>query len=263
MALAASFPEIISAYHNQRWRHVRHALKEVERNPDETAVHHTRVEIKKLFALYEFLEYSSGERCLDALHPLHKVFKLLGKLRDHSNLQSLCLEFGMDIVLKVGKEGNLKATHKRIKDQIGKHKDEFSKIKHSHAKLCQHVGAPVWEEYLKAKYNEIKAVTSSPELEQLHDTRKRIKRLLYNAQLTGSISDAIKNIEALDKLQDLIGSWHDLVVFHDALIQSGADTVYHTQFTAVMRKEKKIRREIICSIALCFPQPAGSRGLLL
>ena len=263
MSLTASFPETISAYHSERWRHVRHALKDVSENPDVAMVHHARVEIKKLVALYEFLEYSSGEKCRPALHPLRKIFKLLGRLRDNSNMLDLCHEFGMETVLMAEKKGTLKRIHKKANEQIRNQKEEFRKIKHSYAKLCHHVDTAIWAKYLKAKYKEIQAMTSSPSAEQLHDARKCIKHLLYNAQFTGTASNKIKNADSLDKLQDLIGCWHDLVVFLEALIESGADTTHHPQFTAVMRKEKKLRKEISGSIALCFPQPAGSRGLLL
>ena len=263
MALAASFPETISSYHNERWHHVRHALKAVSEDPHVAAVHHARVEIKKLVALYEFLEYSSGEKCLKVLHPLRKIFKLLGRLRDNSNILDLCHEFGMDTVLMAEKKGILKRIHKRIEEQIKRHEEEFGKIKHSHTKVCQHVDTAIWKKYLQAKYKEIKAMTSSASAEQMHDARKCIKHLLYNAQIIGNASNKMKNVDSLDKLQDLIGRWHDLVVFHEVLIKTGADTTHHSKFTAVMRKEKKLRKEISGSIALCFPQPAGSRGLLL
>ena len=242
---------------------MRHALRKVSENPDVPAVHHARVEIKKLMALYEFLEYSSGKKCLKALHPLRRIFKLLGRLRDHSNMLDLCHEFGMGTVMMVEKKAILKGLHKKIKEQVEKHKREYRKIKHAHAKLCDHVDAALCAKYLQKKYKEIQSLISSPEPKRLHDARKYIKHLLYNTEFTRGIGGKIKNAEALDKLQDVLGRWHDVAIFHEAMLESGADTVYHAQFTAVLRREKKLRREISDSIALCFHQPAGSRGLLL
>lgn len=263
MSLAASFSDSISAYHTERWRHVRQSLKEVSKNPDVATVHHARVEIKKLMALYEFLEYCGGGECVRVLHPLHRVFKLLGRLRDHSNSVDLCHEFKMDTGAVNEKKNKLKRIHKKIKWQVEKHKNEFRKIKHAHAKLCRHTDPRKWKKYLKEKYEEVHTMTIAPTPEQLHHARKCIKYLLYNAQLSGSTEKMVKNADALDKLQDVLGRWHDLVVFHEALRETGIDLTHHAQYTAVMRKEKKLRREISDSIVLCFRRPARSRVLLL
>jgi CHAD domain-containing protein len=263
MSLSASFSDSICAYHTERWRHIRQSLKEASENPDVATVHHARVEIKKLTALYEFLEYCGDGECVRALHPLHRVFKLLGRLRDHSNSVDLCHEFKMDTAVIEKRNASLRKIHKQIKVQLEKHKGTFRKIKHTYSKQCRHTDSVKWKKYLTEKYVEVRTMTSSPTAEHLHHARKCIKYLLYNAQLSGGTAKTIKNAEALDKLQDLLGRWHDLVVFHEALIETGTDLTHHALYTAVMRKEKKLRREISDSIVLCFRRPARSRVLLL
>jgi|GEM_PF-3081871 len=242
-----SFTEYIAAYHVERWKSVRRHLKNFNKNADEETIHKLRVEIKKLNALYEFVGYCDrGFDDKKILGPLRHIFKLLGRLRDHSNALSLCLEFKIDIRILDPEERKLKSIHKKIRGHADKHKSTFRKIEKNAAKHLHHIDADKWKKYLHNKHLKItNSLAGTPTAEQLHETRSAIKKLIYNAGLYGV--EIIKKTELtrLDQIEKLINQWHDVCVFCSMLDEVNYKMSSPKIYAAIKKKEQLMMKEIM------------------
>lgn len=65
-----------------------------------------------------------------------------------------------------------------------------------------------------------KSLKNNPDESEWHDLRKKLKLILYTSVLLKQKSrKMIRLLKEVNKLQDEIGNWHDLKIFHDFLIQ--------------------------------------------
>jgi CHAD domain-containing protein len=241
-----SFSRSISTYHDERWKAIRKHIKLLHKSDDEETVHKLRVEIKKITALFEFVGYC--DRHFDdkkVLKPLRHIFKLLGRLRGHSNALSLCLEFKIDIGILDHERHKLKGTHKKIIALAEKHKSDFRKIQRSAAKHLHHTNADQWKKYLHEKHLEISdSLAGTPTAEHVHETRMAIKSLIYNAAWFAPVIIKRAEIDRLDKTEKLINRWHDVCVFRSKLDVVNYKTSSPKIYAAIKKKEQLMMKEI-------------------
>ncbi len=241
-----SFSRNISVYHANRWRAARKHLKCLCRNDDEETIHKLRVEIKKITALYELIGYCDkdfdGKKIL---RPLSRIFKLLGRLHDHSNALGLCLDFKIDISILDPERRKLKGTIKKILSLAEKHKSDLRKIKRSGVKHLQHTDTDKWEKYLHKKHlNITNSLAGTLTEKQLHETRTAIKKLIYNAGLYSTETIKKPEIARLDRIEKLINQWHDICVFRSKLDEMNFKIAAPKIYGAVKRKEQLMMKEI-------------------
>ena len=246
----ASFAESISAYHDERWRDMNKALRQVGKKADEVSVHRARVEIKKITALYQFIE--SCEQDMDSrreLKPLRKIFRLLGRIRDHHRALALCRKYKVGTVIFRKEAKEIQKIPAKIKARVEKHKDDLKKIKKKNARRLRRSNSTLWKSYLHKKQEAIsRIVAAHPPVEELHQARRSVKYLLYDTHLSGgNAEDIVKpaDAERLDRLQDAIGDWHDLLIFAERLRQIDYEharpRAYASITAAVVKLVKKIR----------------------
>ncbi|HYG49817.1 MAG TPA: CHAD domain-containing protein [Flavobacteriales bacterium] len=219
-------------------------LDHFSKHADPEDLHQLRVEIKKTKALLKF--YLRPKKAFNELFaPVRKLFKEAGELR---TIQ-LTLEL-MD---------NYAIENTRMEDKLNK------QLLYVNLNFCKHIekkrksasrSIKRFDAYLKPvkkssihrrihkKKDEIEAClrTSKTDLSSLHDCRKKMKILMYvlNGLKPGYAKKAFIDIKKLDKLQDLIGKWHDLQLAHDFLKKS------RTSIPAnLTTEEKKVLNKII------------------
>lgn len=252
--IVTPFSAHIAAYHSERCRRVAKWLKRVSQIDDEVSIHRARVEIKKIFALSDLIDQCSGNTdSSTSLRPLSRIFKLMGRMRDHSHAMTLCLEYQIDrsILDKEGK--SLHRCSKKLRSRIGDMLEEWSKIKKSNTKRLKPITEANWKLYLHNKYDEIARVTgASPTAEELHAIRRSIRQLLCNSQIGGQDHTVVTSADMarLDRLQSDIGDWHDMAVFMGRLRAVGYDTSHPREYAAVRRKEKQLRQLISKNILI-------------
>ena len=202
--------------------------------------------MKKMFALSDLIDYCCGSTdCQKSLRRLSKVYKLMGRLRDHSNAMTLCLEYNIDRSIFDHEQKILKATRKKLKAKIERIEDDWGKIKRANDKRLKSITDTQCKIYLREKYGDIERVTgASPGAEELHTIRRSIRHLLCISPLCGGDNAMLKPSDAdrLDRLQRDIGDWHDMVVFMDKLKALGYDSSHPKEYAALRRKEKALRR---------------------
>ena len=241
-----SFSRNITAYHAERWRAARKHLKQLHKNDDEETIHKLRVEIKKITALYEFVAYCDKKfKDKKILKRLRQIFKLLGRLRDHSNALGLCLDFKIDISILDHERHKLKGTHKKIIALAERCKNNLRKMQHSAAKHLYLTDADQWKKYLHEKHLEISnSLAGTPTAEHLHETRTVINQLIYNAGLSSAEIIKREELTRLDRIEKLINQWHDVCVFRGKLDEVNFKIAEPKIYAAIKKKELQLMKEI-------------------
>lgn len=242
------FRKKIADYHSDRWKSLRSAVKAVSKDPNEESIHEARVAIKKINSFFHLLGYCDPD--FDAgrtLKPLNKLFKQMGKVRDHDSLLQLCSRFHIDLLAFPGDHRREKKAYKKLHRHCDNCRDEFRQMKKSGTRQLKHVSIDKWKEYIKGESKNIFRVASSGVTQEAcHPMRKSIKHLAYNAGIRDT-NGLIKKtaIDQLDQMQDRIGEWHDIAKFRSRIeiIQYGL--THKKEFAAIARAEKKLFGEIV------------------
>jgi CHAD domain-containing protein len=191
------------------------ALRGFMKNKDQDKLHQFRVSIKKLRAVASLIEQTTPLMALRReLKPVKATYQLSGQVRDSylhvklaKKMPGAVEKYIMDekLVMKkaTGKLRRNKSVHlkmlgrarRRLLKQIPKVQDK--KVSEFYERELRSVAA---------------CLSTSNEMEQLHDCRKRLKVLLYNLPLVKGTLDFRVNDDYLQEVQRVIGDWHDYVL---------------------------------------------------
>jgi CHAD domain-containing protein len=183
--------------------------------------HQLRVEIKKLNALFDLLDFSSkklGRKKM--IKPFKVIFRQAGKVRELQIEEAtfkkyiqddLLIEYRTKLIKRQAKEKKLffALLNDKTKTEL---KKKYDKIIPFLSKIDQEKV----EEYILMKEAEIKDFLAQPhlEIEQLHELRKLLKIYYYNktSLFVGNQTSSKKAA-----LTELLGEWNDGVVIVDHL----------------------------------------------
>jgi CHAD domain-containing protein len=204
-------------YLHKEWKQMESYLKAFSETGDQEDLHRLRVQVKKIRAMLFLVEGTSGKySLLKSFKPVRKIFKHAGDIRNaHVNLQlsekfnikNEDFETGQQ---KIITEGTTEFKHK-IKGFIKDVKHSYKLVK----KRLPHVHNHYIKAYYKKQLNEIAAGMAIANFsEDMHQNRKLIKILMYNYKLADKALDGGLhfNSDYMNKLQDIIGQWHDNVI---------------------------------------------------
>ena len=234
-------------YFNDQWDEMNIHLKKFIENGEQEELHLFRVQVKKLRAMLELLEINSAKHPLQRdFKPVRKIFKRCGEIRNaFINLQYgqrfqfknedffmnhlYEIEKGTNEVKELGKQylKIIKAAHDDIGDDL------------------QHVDNKDIVEFYKAKLYNIGSFLENLQFnDDLHATRKQIKTLMYNRKIAQDALDGKLQIsnDYLDKLQTLIGDWHDNVLALELFSSSG----FHSKpvISKIKSQNTRLKRSI-------------------
>lgn len=235
------------AYFDDQWDLMQTHFKNFIRTDEQEELHQFRVQVKKLRAMLELLDSdSSGHRLSKDFKPVKKIFQHCGDIRSaYINLQFgvqykfnneeflinqlYAIESGIREVKELGRNylKTIKATHEEISDDL-KAVSNNAIIEFYRSKLDQ-----VTEGLNKLQFND-----------DLHNTRKQIKTLMYNRKIAHKALDGKLQINNayLDKIQALIGDWHDNIL---ALELFSSSELNNKQIVAMIKKQDtRLKRSI-------------------
>lgn len=225
------------------------ALRQVGKKADEVSVHRARVEIKKITALYQFVE--SCEPDMDSrreLKPLRRLFRLLGRIRDHHRALALCRKYKVGTAIFHKESKKIEKIPAKINARVEKHKEDLKKIKKKNARRLRHSNSTLWKSYLRKEQEEIgRIIAAHPPIEELHQARRSVKYLLYDTHLSGgNAEDIVKPDDAirLDQLQNAIGDWHDLQIFAERLRQIDYEHARPKAYASITAAEARLVKKI-------------------
>lgn len=208
--------------------------------------HQLRLEIKKLNAFLDFINYCSKDFNLKKIFkPFYKIFRKAGKIR--------ALQLEELTIRKHNINGKLKEYLTKLKLEIFKEKAEFfmvvnqlypNKIRKKQKDITTYlteINDLNRKEYLIKKSASIQKLISKKRLKRkkLHELRKQLKILNYNTKILLAENLVIKAISA-ENLSSLLGKWHDT----EELIKKFKKGIENKKINYKERKELKKLKEI-------------------
>ncbi|HEY4195866.1 MAG TPA: CHAD domain-containing protein [Mucilaginibacter sp.] len=234
-------------YFNDQWGLMVVHFKAFVKTGDQEELHLFRVQVKKLRAMLELLDTSSAKRQLSKdLKPVRKIFKHCGEVRNaYINLQlGVNYQFKNEEFL-LGQLSEIEKGTDEIKELA---KQYLKAIKLSHRIIANDI-KPVDNDailqFYKSKLDQITNALDNLQFnDELHNARKQIKTLLYNRKIVHKALEGKLQInnEYLDKLQGLIGDWHDNILALELF--SAAEMNYKPVITKIKRQDTRLKRSI-------------------
>lgn len=240
----------LQLYYSVRVKHLFNHLHEFELKGDEGTLHDLRVELKKLHALIKFLLSIYSKQSLKrASNSLKTVFHECGEIREqqlmhqwlsknqYHNLEKLY--FPIKQLEKATKHFQSKTLENSlvIKDAIN---DVYKYVEATNQILAQH--------YVVDLHSHIEKLFEHQEgKDDWHEIRKYIKQWMYAINwLSTNISVVNTEYSVLNKLQEVIGIWHDYEVIKESLfrkqIHLSKDIEIQKEFTiATSKLDRSIR----------------------
>jgi CHAD domain-containing protein len=197
-------------YFSKEYNEGQDALRTFIKKNDEEALHHFRVQVKKLQA-FVFIEHDiEGPGGLKKhFKPLRRIFKKAGVMRDAQLQVVLGIEqhAGKGFVGKQRKEMKDNAHDFRSHGRI--YLRRASKSKQRMGKDIKSLTAENIQTFYEEKLHWIAGHINN-EIEDLHACRKQIKILIYNYKFSCKALKQPINKDYLKELEKAIGDWHDI-----------------------------------------------------
>lgn len=203
--------KILQKYYAQHHSKIAQLLSLKPRKYTPENFHKLRVDLKKLNALFEIINYCSRDfKRKKSFKPYKKLFKQAGAVRE------LQLE---ENLLKLHDTRN---TLKKFREKLSQRREVEQEIFFELLRtlsitegnkiipLLAAIEEKTTQEYLRKKEDKIASLLKKKTIDetQLHELRKRLKQLNYNL---GSLNEK-KEKKKITNLTDLLGQWHDCQV---------------------------------------------------
>ncbi len=199
-------------------------LLNLENNIDADIIHDLRLHAKKIRSVASFLKECQDNNKKFSTKKLKDLFHNAGEIRTAQlNLETLNhLNIQNEAFIK-DQSGIIENDSKTLVDKGKKHNRDIGKLKKSisgNLRDIKNNSVIAWY-YINIKRlsDNFKVIDEN----NLHDSRKIIKRLLYTLKiLPASLLLKLNlNVNYLDSIQELIGTWHDSVVTLEILSKAG------------------------------------------
>jgi CHAD domain-containing protein len=209
---------------------------------DPEAIHQLRLNVKKVKAFVQMMKACSDKRIVKDFGPLKKMFRQAGKIRDAGNSLKLLKQFQVSFAEYSGRQERLQKEAETVFNQRAEEYKRKGKKAGRRLQADLHsVRSSCIRDWYASRLIRISVlVTASGDL--LHEARKRIKELLYVEKLLPrALAQEIGlDKDYLDKLQDVIGDWHDMAVIVATYAgREGADS--QAMVDECRRREEKVR----------------------
>lgn len=180
--------------------------------------HSLRVEIKKMNALFDLLNYCSKKfKRKKNYSPFKLIFKQAGKIRELQIEQSLLAEQPNSHLLQAYYSHLKKLETKELKRFFAiANKSFVIKFKKKYLKiipLLTQANKKKVNRYMDKKRREIKKLMCKTKFKktQMHTFRKRLKTYQYNEKIL-SCESQNQSLQNKNSVSDLLGEWHDYEV---------------------------------------------------
>jgi CHAD domain-containing protein len=185
--------------------------------PDD--LHEVRVQLKRLSALF-FLCKKLGWK-VTGEKAVRELFKHAGTIRSAHVHLAISEKWKMnDIPLADAQKTTIHTENELFSLKESYYISSMERICRKLCRNCRKISKRQWRRFFSAQIAILKtAFANQSDPDQLHDQRKRIKRLIYLMELLPSKAAKKANfqVKKMDQLQDKIGNWHDLEMILEEL----------------------------------------------
>lgn len=211
----------------------------ISKNPEE--LHKLRVEIKKIKALAELAQNCTKEQHLEKdVHALKKIFRHAALIRNaHLTIKFIAQHKIINARFKKEQSAVFETQSALFCSAINKYLALVKKLKKTLPKNLSVIKNDILLKEYKKQFKKLtKHFQSRLPEKEMHTSRKKIKRLLYTYKvLNNPVKKKFNLNEAyLNKMQTIIGKWHDIIMEIN-LLQTHA--IKNVQLKNEMEKQKE------------------------
>ena len=236
------------SHFNDQWEQMLVHFKNFIRTGDQEQLHLFRVQVKKLRAMLELFDVTSSKKQLSKnFKPIRKIFKHCGEIRSaYINMKLGAQYHFTDEEFLMGQLYEIEKGTNSVKELKSKYLKTIKVAHNDIADDLKHISNKDIVAFYKTKLDQIADMLSKLQFgDDLHDARKQIKVLVYNRKIARSALEDSKidiSDEYLDKLQGLIGDWHDNIL---AMQLFSAPELNHKPIiTKIKRQDTRFKRTI-------------------
>lgn len=194
-------------------------LEKYAEDPQEETLHQFRVEIKKIRSVFGMMEELRGDKKIAKWHrQVRSIFRNAGIIRElqlEKNWLNIHRKF--NLIRQLRYEDKIIKANKNLQKAIPGMLKKLGKVRVNTEHILSELTQQQASLYVKRKWRESLVMVLHLDNEShWHETRKNIKQFLYAKQWIPDdvyVSGKIKKIfNQLNRLQEIIGKWHDLEV---------------------------------------------------
>jgi len=213
----------LEKYFAQRIKNLFNHLHDFELMGDEVPLHDLRVEMKKLRAIIKFLRIVYPKQKLKKpAHALRAIFQNAGEIREMQLIQQWLQKNNFSVIEQTYyPPEKLKELINDFQQNSDKLKNDYNEIIEAVSKFVDGTNEILAEQYfvdLNAQL-EKQCRKNLPQTEW-HELRKLIKQRIYAYNwMQHETENDDPNFSYYNKLQEIIGVWHDLEIIKDGFSQ--------------------------------------------
>ena len=219
--------EKLLGYSRSRFKSLTKLLEKSKEGLNPQSIHRIRLELKKIKSVYCLLDFCVRRFNYSREYkPLRKMFRKAGDIRDYDVLHQLYVRYKIrnyskNISEKTNKKNKrMAAFSQNAEGYIMDAEKQERRIK----KYFKEFSSRDLEDYFLRIENKLSAKLFPQFREDdLHGLRKHCKEIIYLSE-AGKDKKQLVRIKLYDKLQDIIGQWHDKRVLIDSLLKSKDDS---------------------------------------
>jgi len=243
----------IQSLFNKFIRHAHHAAKDF----DAGEIHKMRVSFKKIEAVFNLLHFFlPGNLNEDEILKAKKCFKKAGKIRElqlmveRINSVETKSEEAKKVALDYLKKKEEKAEKKFHHYFKGGGEKEIQEVKRKMMEGAEEIRSLDLLRYFKNISEKIVLIQSNSNRneDELHQLRKLIKELSYNRKLLSDEErkkiDSVFPSASYNRLERLIGEWHDETIFVDGIKKAEARLLMDVTEPDKQTKQKEFFAEL-------------------
>ena len=232
-------------YFRHEWAKLKADLKTFDRKGKQEALHHFRVQVKRLRAFLVLADSEeNGHNLEKQLKPVRKIFKAAGIIRNAYITLELSKEY------QQGPTAFMRGQHRLMKESTAQFQSvsikHLARIRNTRRRLKKAI--PRFSNvhlsmYYRQQLEKIALCLQSQRSEaSLHDCRKQIKMLMYNYSLVKPVLSLAFNESYLEQVQTAIGDWHDKQVAIELFSSEEANSAPVAE--SVKKELKQLKRKI-------------------
>ncbi len=199
-------------------------LRDYRRHENPDALHHVRVDIKKIKATLAAINgCQKGFKAHKNFIPFRNIFRRAGRIREPGVLAQMLRQYNVGETVDELMHGNVKRSEAAFKSDIPRFIDALKKSTKKLVGFSKRVHHDDFASYLADKKKEVRSqLYPRPKMAIIHKVRKGVKEVVYLSE----IEDNGKNREAkfYADIQDVIGRLHDKQVLLDLLKNKSTKT---------------------------------------
>lgn len=196
----------------KRFDRLKKLLKSYPLDNDIETLHKIRVEIKKIKAINELVNnHVKGFHSHRMYVPLRDIFRVAGKIREPEVFYELLIRYEIEGIAdsRIPGSGTQDTLLRKFQQEIPHYIDVVKSQKKRLWKVLVKIKAKNVRRYVKEREAALRLQLKGKWTKSaLHKVRKTVKQILYLRETSRALRNGSGSF--LDKMQELIGQWHDV-----------------------------------------------------